>query len=184
MVDLLGKKIIYPPGYKDQIFTLWYSMGKPIARVLYFKVPVYEEFGTKPPIDTIQDWTWSIEFKERAAILDEQVMAQINLKMVAEKVEMLNRHAVIGSAMQDMAMAYLKEHETELGIGSSVRLLVAGVEIERNSRGIATTFEKFDKMSDSQLNAEIQKIIERAPVELMPGEIMDGEFTEEQDVTE
>jgi len=179
MVDLLGKKIIYPPGYKDQIFTLWYSMGKPIARVLYLKIPVYEEFGTKPPIDTIQDWTWSTEFKERAAILDEQVMAQINQKMVAEKVEMLNRHAVIGSKMQDMAMAYLKEHDKDLGVGSSVRLLVAGVEIERNSRGIATTFEKFDKMSDSQLNAEIQKIIERAPVELMPGESIDAEFIEE-----
>jgi hypothetical protein len=184
MVDLLGRKIVYPPGYKDQIFTLWYSMGKPIARVLYPKVPVYEEFGTRPPIDTIQDWTWSPEFKERAVILDEQVMTQVNQKMVAEKVEMLNRHAVIGSEMQDMAMEYLKKHEEYLGVSSSVRLLVAGVEIERNSRGIATTFDKWEKMSDSQLNAEIQKIIERAPVELMPGESIEGEFTEEQDVTE
>lgn len=184
MVDLLGRKIIYPPGYKDQIFTLWYSMGKPVARVLYSKVPLCEGYDTKPTLDTIQDWTWSAEFKERAAILDEQVMVQVNQKMVAEKVEMLNRHAVIGSEMQVMAMAYLKEHEEDLGVGSSVRLLVAGVEIERNSRGIATTFDKWEKMSDSQLNAEIQKIIERAPVELMPGESIEGEFTEEQDVTE
>lgn len=183
MVDLLGKKIIYPPGYKDQIFTLWYSMGKPIARVLYSKVPVCEGYDTRPTLDTIQDWTWSVEFKERAAILDEQVMAQINQKMVAEKVEMLNRHAVIGSEMQDMAMAYLNEHKDDLGVSSSVRLLVAGVEIERNSRGIATTFDKFDKMSDSQLNDAIQRIIERAPVELMPGENIAGEFMEEQDVT-
>jgi hypothetical protein len=86
---------------------------------------------------------------------------------------MLNRHADVGVSMQDMAMQYLEEHKTELGISPAVRLLVAGVEIERESRGIATTVEKITRMSDKDLESEIQKLLEKSPVEL---QVIDGEL--------
>lgn len=164
--------------YKDQIFTLWYSMGKPVARVIYPKVPVTED-GQKPSYDTIHTWIRGEDFKERAAILDEQVLAQVNEKMIAEKVEMLNRHAGIGATMQDMAIEYLEAHKEDLGTNSAVRLLIAGVEIERESRGIATTVEKISKMSDSELENEIQKLITRSQVEFLP-EGDDASITDEQ----
>ena len=154
-------------GYKDQIFTLWYSMGKPVIRILYPKVPAGDT-GEKPTIGTVNDWIKSDEFKTRAAVLDEQVFSQINERMVAEKVEMLNRHADVGVEMQDMAMKYLQEHKDDLGVTSSVRLLVAGIEIERGSRGIGTTFEKVSNMSNTELEEEIKKLISRAPVEFTP----------------
>jgi hypothetical protein len=166
-------KQYFSNSYKDAIFTLWYSMGKPVARILYPKIPIYEDTGGKPAYETLHVWVTSEEFREKARMLDEQVMEQINAKMIAEKVEMLNRHATVGVTMQDIAMKYLDEHKTELGISPAVRLLVAGVEIERESRGIATTVEKITRMSDQDLESEIQKLLEKSPVEL---QTIDGEF--------
>jgi len=175
IVQGVPNRRVFPPSYRDEIFVLWYSMGKPHARVLYSKIPTCEEVDQKPSYEHLHEWVTSTEFRERAAVLDEQVMAQINSRMIAEKVEMLNRHADVATTMQDMAMRYLADHKDELGISPAVRLLVAGVEIERESRGIATTVEKITRMSDQDLEGEIQKLLERSPVELLPNEIEDAD---------
>lgn len=169
---------IYSNEYVDQIFVLWYSLGKPTPRQLYAKMPPYEAGGNiLPEIATVAKWILN-DFNERAKILDAQVMEQVNAKMIAEKVEMLNRHAEISTQMQDIATEYLLNHKDDLGVGSAVRLLVAGIEIERESRGIATTVEKITRMSDQDLENEIQKLIERAPTEMQP---FDSEFVEDAD---
>ena len=158
----------FPPGYMDEIFTLWYSLGKPNTNILLAKIPPCPQAGNnKPGMSALYAWVKDV-FRPRAVALDEEVMNKINERMVAEKVEMLNRHADIGIKMQDMAMAYLKDHEEDLGVSTSVKLLVAGVEIERESRGIATTVEKISRMSDTELEKEVQRLLDRAPLEILP----------------
>jgi hypothetical protein len=165
---VIGRTHQFPEGYKDALFTLWYSKGKPAVHHFMRTIPPCEEvFGLMPGFSLLK--TWVKEFRERAVALDAEVFNQIGNKMIAEKVEMLQRHATVGTEMQNMAMEYLKDHKGDLGISSAVRLLVAGVEIERESRGIATTVEKIAKMNDEELEEEIQKLISRSPVELLPG---------------
>lgn len=157
----------FPPGYKDELFTLWYSLGKPATKLFMRNIPPCEATGNnKPTIFTVSKWV--MEFRERAIPLDEQVMMQVNERMIAEKVEMLNRHADLAIEMQDMGIQYLREHETEMKSSEAVKLLVAGIEIERESRGIATTVEKIGRMSDAELNKEIEKLITKSNVEFLP----------------
>lgn len=164
---ITNKSEAFPSGYKDEVFTLWYSLGKPTPKQFMRKVPPCEFAGNNRP--TIYALTqWITEFRERAIPLDEQVLVQVNERMVAEKVEMLNRHADVAIEMQDMGMNYLREHENDLKVSEAVKLLVAGIEIERESRGIATTVEKIGKMSDAELNKEIEKLITRSSVEFLP----------------
>jgi hypothetical protein len=56
-----------------------------------------------------------------------------------------------------------------------VRLLVEGVRIERESRGISTTLEKITGLSDEELEKQVRQIVERSPVELIPMEIDDAD---------
>ena len=171
----------YPQGYIDQVFTLWYSLGKPTTSLFYPKVPVCEIINDIPPKGMVKGWI-DREFKERAIVLDEQVMSQINQRMVAEKVEMLNRHADLGKSVQDMAIKYLDEHKDELNVSNSVRLLVEGVRIERESRGISTTIEKITNLSDDELQKQVEQLISRSPVEFMPLEELNADNEPEQEI--
>lgn len=176
-----GSRRIFSKQYIDQLFTLWYSMGKPPVRRFMPKIPPDDTAGgIIPEAATVAKWILS-DFQERAKVLDAQVMEQINQRLIAEKVEMLNRHAEVGLVMQNMALEYLREHKEDLGITPAVRLLVAGVEIERQSRGIATTVEKITRMSDAELDEEIQRLIGRTPVTFEPLE--SGEELEDADIS-
>lgn len=173
----------YSAGYIDSVFTTWYSMGKPSPTRLMAAISPYEENGIayEPSQQTIRRWINEI-FLERAKILDDQVMNQINQRLIAEKVEMLNRHANMGSYIQDMALKYLKEHADDLNVANSVRLLVEGVRIERESRGISTTIEKITGLSDEELEKQVRQLVERSPVDLIPMEIEDADNESEQEV--
>ena len=166
----------FPQPYIDQVFTQWYSMGKPAVKRFSQVVMPYDDgsFSHKPSVYTLQRWIFE-SFNDRAKMLDDQVMQQLNQKLVAEKVEMLNRHAEIGSHIQDMALDYLDEHKDQLNVTNSVRLLVEGVRIERESRGISTTLEKITGLSDEELEKQVRQIVERSPVELIPMEIDDAD---------
>lgn len=168
----------HPPAYKDLVFVVWYKSGKTNARHLWGLIPNDEiYFKGKPTVNTLQNWI-NNDFPERAAVLDDQVMAEINGRMIAEKVEMLNRHAEIGKEMVTMSARYLKDHEDELTINSATRLLVAGIEIEQDSRGISSTVKKIAQMSDEQLEAEIKRLLLSAPVEFEAPESIEEEIDE------
>jgi hypothetical protein len=102
--------------------------------------------------------------------------------MVADKVEMLQRHAKVGTHIQDMALKYLDEHVESLNVSNSVRLLVEGVRIERESRGISTTIEKIANLSDEELNRQVENILSHSQVEFLPSGDVDAASEYEQEV--
>jgi hypothetical protein len=108
-------------------------------------------------------------------------MSQINQRMVAEKVEMLNRHANVGTEIQDIALKYINEHRDDLNVSNAVRLLVEGVRIERESRGISTTIEKITNQSDEELQKQIEQLVTSHPVEFLPMEVLDADIEHEQE---
>ncbi len=115
------------------------------------------------PSESVLD-IWIASWRERAAILDEQVRLQMDAQMVKEKVEMLNRHADTGVQMQNLGLNYLEEHPDESNSSTAVRLLVEGINIEQGSRGIGTALKKMMNMDNSELVDEISAILEAGNV--------------------
>jgi len=157
-----NKVIRFDQNYKEDMFYLWYKNGKPTITKFHNMMPS-DSNGDKPSLNTILK-QWHSQWKERASILDEEVKMQMNAQMISEKVEMLNRHAKTGVEMQDMGLRYLKEHEDELGTNTAVRLLIEGVNIEQNSRGIGTALKKMMNMDDADLLEEIAGILEAGDI--------------------
>ena len=156
-----GKTVAFSKTYKESLFNLWYERGKPGQKFLWNMIREDDD-GNKPTHHTLQ--AWIAGWRERAFMLDEQVSLQMDAQMVKEKVEMLNRHAETGVVMQEMGIEYLKEHKDELNANTAVRLLVEGINIEKDSRGIGTALKKMMNMEDSELVDEITAILEAGDV--------------------
>jgi len=158
-----GGRHAYTQEYKLKVFKTWYELGKPGGNRLQENIEPDAISGAKPSVHVLTNWI--INFKEQAVFLDSQVAAKLEEQMVAEKVEMLNRHAKLGIDLQDKATKYLDEHETELKVPMAVKMLVEGVRIERESRGIASALDKMLRMTDDDLLKEVMQIVSKAPVE-------------------
>lgn len=152
----------FDPVYKKDIFYFWYNNGRPGYQVLHRIMPP-DETGTKPSISALQVWVYQ-DFKPQAEELDDIVRKELEGKLVKEKVEMFQRHSKVGVKMQDIALKFFDEHEEELTAHSAVRLLVEGVRIERESRGVGDLVEKLSKSSDEDLFKQIEDIVIATPV--------------------
>jgi hypothetical protein len=152
--------------YHEKVFYIWYNHGKPGAKSLMRFIPAdLDEWGRLPTPTLVANWI-SEEFVPRADLLDEQVKNQLDSLVVAEKVEMLKRHADIGLRMQNMAIDFLNENQDVLSAPAAVRLLVEGIRIERESRGIPAALDKLRDMTDEQLMDEIKNLITSSSVTL------------------
>jgi hypothetical protein len=136
--------------YRLSVYLLWYNGGKPSAEVVHRNLKPDEKSGIKPTINTVREWIKDI-FIPMALELDEQVSSSVNKAMVSQRIEMLDRHAVIARDLQEMGMEYLREH----GLGSAKSALMAvikGVEMEHEARIIPTDIlAKLGDMSDDKL---------------------------------
>jgi len=146
--------------YKEQIFYLWYNNGKPPEHKLVLLIPEnWDKFHRIPTVNGLKFWI-DVEFVPRARILDSLIKEKMDTIIVAEKIEMLKRHANIGKNMQEGALKWLEENGNDLmNSSAAVRLLVEGIRIERESVGIPTSLEKIMHLSDEDLQKEVEKIL-------------------------
>lgn len=171
-----GNNMVFDSRYKDSVFLLWYSSGKPpivrLRGIINSELGVDTIAGRIPGIDTLRNWIEK-EFTERALSLDQEVDRQMQEQVVQQKVEMLRRHAEIAKTMQSQALDYLSEN----GLGNSKNALAAlinGLKIERDSVGVIPFFEKLGDMSDDALMLQLQKLASKTPVSI---EAFDGDDT-------
>lgn len=161
-----SSKTEFTDDYKNEIFTIWYNEGKPVVKVLQEKIPVPKtNYGIKPSTHTLYSWIHSDSWKVRAKELDTGVQKSVDLALIHTKVEMLERHANVGTTMQDIALEYLEQHAKDMTAPAAVRLLVEGIRIERESRSIPEALAKLTSLSDEQLLKEVIKAYEDAPLE-------------------
>lgn len=170
----------FPPGYKEEVFLAWYQAGKPTASMLYDIIEPDRFSGAKPSVPTLSKWI-TYEFRDRAEELDNQVTRTIVEKAVAEKVEMLKRHAEVGRKMQEMAIEYLEEHKEYLSSNSAVRLLVEGIRIERQSVGLPEAIEDLASVSDDSLLDRIRELIASSPVTIEQIPQLDDDLLEDEE---
>lgn len=156
----------FTDDYKYQVFLLWYNSGKPSAQATWNLIP--EEWGdNKPNAATVGGWIKSDRFQDQAKALDESVVNEIESRMIKEKVEMLSRHAEIGFNIQNIAIEKIMEKKDELTSNALVRLLIEGIRIERESRGIPQAIEQMVSKTDAELLEEISKLTGGAEVEIL-----------------
>lgn len=154
----------FTPHYKDKLFVLWYEKGRPPIKIFWGYMPLDND-GRKPSLTTLHGWvndTW----KSRADANDELANDEMNARLVGEKVEMLTRHAKVGERMQIIAMDFIEEYKDELTSSTAVRMLVEGVRIERDSRGVGTAFRSMLETSDEDLLLAIEELVGKASVEI------------------
>lgn len=152
------------PENREKLFYVWYNNGRPGVKDFY-KILVKELPEFELPAESIISILIP-EFKDRAIELDMQVHEQLTAMVVAEKVEMLKRHATIGFKIQDIALEYIENHKDEITPSGAIRLLVEGVRIERESRGIPEALDKMSRMSDDELLDEVKSLLSSTSVTL------------------
>ena len=125
-------------------------------------------WGKEPPTEeTLRLWIKGERFQSLSEDLDKQVSIELESRLVKEKVEMLSRHAKLGVYMQDMATVYLEGHKDSLSANAAVRLLIEGIRVERESKGIPQALEKMMSKTDAELLEEVKELTEGARVEIL-----------------
>lgn len=154
----------FNPDVREKAFYIWYNNGRPghskLKELLKSSIPEKE----LPNEWSIREWV--TDFNSRAYELDKQVHEQVEAIVIAEKVEMMKRHAKVGVQMQDLAIEYILAHKYDLKTPVAVRLLVEGIRIERESRGIPEALEKMSKLTDEELLEEIKQLMTSSSVTL------------------
>jgi len=164
--------IAFSNHYKEELFLLWYAEGK-LPATRFRKIIPPDIAGNTPSLNTLGHWmTEGSNWRKRADVLDDEVKNQIEAYAIAKKVEMLTRHSDVGKELQEAGANYIREHLDQLKPSTAIRMIVEGVRIEQNSRGIGTAFKEMVEMPDDELTSKIEELIDRSKVEI--SQIDDG----------
>jgi len=166
----------FSESYRDDLFLFWIQCGQPDYRQLHLRdgFPL-DEWQRKPAVSTLENWAREDRWADRSKIIQQEVYRQITTQVVKEKVEMSRRHAEIGRQMQAKALAYFEEH-TLTSDHAAARLLEKGIEVERQSVGIADIIEEATRLSDDKIISQITALMAKGQVTLEV--IDDDEFIE------
>lgn len=156
----------YNENYKTGCFITWYNGGKPSISKLYAMLEPTEE-GNIP--SKVQLNNWLKGWREQAEFLDQQVKKELEAKLIAEKAEMLSRHAKVGRKMQGLALEYLSKDDVvdKLSPNSAIRMVVEGWKIERSSVGMPDVLEDVMTKTDDELLEDISKLITEGSSEIL-----------------
>lgn len=176
----MAKSTLYSESYKDKVFFIWYKMGRPSAPRLKLAIP--DERGNVPGDHTLKNWC--SEWEERANSLDQQALDTMDTKLIQEKVEMLHRHTQVAEKMQSLAVEEIEAHLIGNGrdpdwltASAAIRLLVEGIRIERESRGIPGMLQKIANRTDEEILDDIKGLVEKSYKKTQyEAETIDGEF--------
>lgn len=159
LVSQVDRNYQFPSAYVDAVFYIWYKNGRPGKEELHNLIPPDEQ-GRKPHTNTLYAWMSQDSWVFRADELDTELAKRMEEKLITERMEMLNKHADYGVNMTHLGWEYLVTHKDEINPNSAVRLVVEGIRIERDSRGLANLVEEVNSMSDDKLLAKLKKTLE------------------------
>jgi len=154
----------YTQTYREQVFIIWWKAGRPNITKLYNMIP-FSDDGEKPSRVTLKNWV-DEDFTPKADEMDLEFYAKVEDAAMEEKAQMLQQHADIGLEMRNMAVEYLREHKDELNANSAIRLMIEGVRIERDSRGLPDALRKIASKTNDELLGELQRLLADGNVDL------------------
>lgn len=187
-IENMGERSVktpYSEEYKEKCFYAWYSAGRPVGQTLLANIPE-DAHGRKATTIKIHEWRKFRNWELRADELDAQVSLEVEKLAVREKVEMFQEHTEISQQLRQLGLEYFLDEDGNLDpkkIDSSnvaLRLIVQGIRIERESRGIADAIKQVAKLSDGKLMGTISALMDgMTPEEAAElEEIVEGDFAD------
>lgn len=170
-----GWMIPYSKDYEEACFAIWYKAGKPslISQILNL-LPKDDQGRT--PSKPLLEIHWLPNWRQRADVLDAESSNILDRNLIQERVEMLEKQAEQGKKLQELGMQFFEDHKlTDEAV--ALRMVVQGVEIERNSRGLSVALQRISSMSDETLQNELNKQLARYKES---GEVVDGDVVDDE----
>jgi len=163
----------YSDHYKSDLFVVWYNAGRPAShsfhKTLISMNKVDPTNGKIPSMKVLFNWIKE-DWTPVADDLDTQVAEDLEKRMIADKVEMLTRHANIARDMQEKSLEFIKDHELN-NIRTAIDLLTKAIDIERNSVGTPVIAAKLGDMSDEELFQELKFLVSGSKIsEISPND--------------
>lgn len=160
-----GAGVKYPDGYKEQARALWYKSGRPKPLSLHDLLPPDPISGTIPGVHTLRVWVYH-DWKEWAEEMDNLVEDQIKGKLVEEKVAMFERFTKVGQEAQNIALNWLRDESNKgkMNAIAAVRLLVDGIRIEQEARGVPQVLRRLITATDEDLLKRAKELLTKAPM--------------------
>ena len=149
----------FSPGYIDQVFSIWYSRGKPPATKLFDLIPEDALIIEKPHTVILRNWMKTEELMAKTEDWDFVTEKALREKSTAAKIEMLERHAEVGKEMQQTSLDWIRDHKEELTAGTAVRMLVEGIRVEQGAVGIPDAIRRMQEIDDEKLLEEVAQLI-------------------------
>lgn len=146
----------FSSDYIQSTFVAWYNAGKPAPEKFYDSLNAVDPTHC-PSIRTLTRWIVD-DFSLKAIELDRQVEKKMDVTLIESKLEMLERQAVVGQKMQEMAWNYLLEEGPE-NARNAITLLKLGLETEREARSVPGFLKGMTEKTDVEIVEEIHKLM-------------------------
>lgn len=165
----------YTDAYIEKCFVVWYeNQCTSIKKYLEADYFPPDELGRKPSLSTLASWFDERGWWIRKDELDARASIQIDDKLVAQKVMMLEEQAAIYRQIRKKAADHLLENPFDSS-AAAVSALVKASQEERIVRGISKTIQRLAELGDDELMKEIKELAERAGADVIDV----GEVTED-----
>ena len=139
----------YSTDYINQVFYVWYSMGRPGIPALMPFVPE-NNMGLTPTGATISAWRRNYGWVEQADRMDNEVREIVEQQYILPKAKMLSKHAEIGRKLWERGMEYLDKFEIK-NANAAIRAIEVGVAMERDSTNLEKLMDEVSRMDDGKL---------------------------------
>ena len=145
--------------YKESVYSIWYSAGRPRANRLADKLPVAEN-GNAPNSHTIDKWIKNEGWNGRADATDIEVQKQTDRKLVEMRMDMMKRHAKQARDIAESAYDFLQKEGYDSS-ASAVTAWVKAVEEEKKSTGMQIALTEVFSLSDDDLKKKLDQLMNR-----------------------
>lgn len=165
----------YPEEYAERIFYLWYDGGRKLTNSFLNILPKSPD-GRIPAKATLISWINTRGWTERADALDGEISLALDNEVIEKRKEMYRKQVEIADELVKKGMEFLNNKDNGIKTdASAIRAIDLGLSTQRVSTGMAESYAKISKMSDEQLNNELQKLIGGKKLDIIDGDILEEE---------
>jgi hypothetical protein len=148
---------VFSHAYKEQVYAVWYSQGRPSANRLHALIQP-DEGGDVPEPNTIVKWRTLEGWDDRADTTDIKISEKTDRQLVVMRMNMMRRHAEKAENIQQKAYEQIMDAGFDSS-ASAVSALFKAFDEEKKSRGMETALIKVFDMSDTELDKAMTRLM-------------------------
>ena len=170
----------YSDSYIKNVFTVWYQNDRKNFSSILDKLPK-DEHGRVPAVAILQQWRRKYDWDTQANEMDSQVSTLIKNDLISRKADILRQQAQDSFEIAQKAKEFIVSGSFDTS-AAAVNAYFRATEELRKVIGISDFMMKVGKMTDEQIQDEIQNYMRRGVDSGQIGE--DGEIIEDNEQTD